>query len=99
MKQTFGERFKDRRKEKGWSQERAAEIFGVQSKTTVQNWENGQDFPECARLLLIADIFDVSLDWMFGRRVKSYRPEKTPTEPSKEPLHLEPHPSVRKKAG
>lgn len=99
MKHTFGERFKERRGLKGWSQERAAEIFGVQSKTTIQNWENGEDFPECARLLNIADVFDVSLDWLFGRKLISHQPGKTPSGDQKEPLHFEPRPSVRKKVG
>ncbi len=33
----------------------------------VSNWENGISEPDCETILKIADLFDVSLDELFGR--------------------------------
>lgn len=99
MKQSFAGRFRKLREREGWSQERAAEIFGAQSKTTVQNWEKAQDFPECTRLLNIADVFKVSLDWLFDRDIESFRPVSDLSGGGKESTGRERNPTERKKAG
>ena len=37
------------------------------SKTAVSNWENGNRVPDTDALSRIADLGDVSIDWIFGR--------------------------------
>ncbi|MBR1724981.1 MAG: helix-turn-helix transcriptional regulator [Ruminococcus sp.] len=49
------------RTEKGWSQEMLAERSYV-SRQTVSNWENEKSVPDIHSLLLLSDIFGVSLD-------------------------------------
>ncbi|MBR1739039.1 MAG: helix-turn-helix transcriptional regulator [Ruminococcus sp.] len=49
------------RTEKGWSQETLAEHAFV-SRQTVSNWETEKSYPDIHSLLILSDIFDVSLD-------------------------------------
>ncbi|WP_295070991.1 helix-turn-helix domain-containing protein [Ruminococcus sp.] len=55
------ERIKKLRNEKGWSQEMLAERAYV-SRQTVSNWETGKCYPDVRSLIILADIFGVSLD-------------------------------------
>ena len=41
------------------------------SNTTVSNWETGSRQPDFDSLVKIADYFDVSLDYLFGRDYKN----------------------------
>lgn len=49
------------RTEKQWSQETLAEHAFV-SRQTVSNWETEKSYPDVHSLLILSDIFDVSLD-------------------------------------
>lgn len=51
------------RKENGMSQEDLAEKLNT-SRQAISKWENGQGFPETEKLLMIANIFDVSVDYL-----------------------------------
>ena len=55
------ERIKKLRNEKGWSQEMLAERAYV-SRQTVSNWETDKCYPDVRSLIILADIFGVSLD-------------------------------------
>lgn len=55
------ERIKKLRNEKGWSQEMLAERAYV-SRQTVSNWETDKCYPDVRSLIILADIFSVSLD-------------------------------------
>ncbi len=55
------ERIKKLRNEKGWSQETLAERAYV-SRQTVSNWETDKCYPDVRSLIILADIFGVSLD-------------------------------------
>ncbi len=55
------ERIKKLRTEKGWSQEMLAERAYV-SRQTVSNWETDKCYPDVRSLIILADIFGVSLD-------------------------------------
>ena len=50
----------------GQSQAEAAEGLGV-SRQTFNNWINGQNQPDYASLVRIADYFRVSTDYLLGR--------------------------------
>lgn len=57
---------KELRKEKGLTQKDAAAILGV-GQTSVANYENGTRFPDADKLVAMADLFGVSVDFLLGR--------------------------------
>ena len=54
------------RRERGMTQETLAEMIGV-SAQTVSKWENRTTCPDVALLPVIADVFGVSIDALYGR--------------------------------
>lgn len=48
--------------------ELAAKLDNVQRN--VSNWENGVSEPDCETILKIAELFDISIDELFGREEK-----------------------------
>ena len=63
---TFAQRMKQLRKEKNLKQQQLADQFSVKLRT-YQGYEYGESYPEVAKLIAIADFFDVSLDYLVGR--------------------------------
>ena len=59
----FGEKLFKLRKEKGLSQEALAEKLNT-TRQAVSKWENGQGFPETEKLIMIGNVFEVSLDYL-----------------------------------
>lgn len=62
----FGERLKELRTERGWNQLEIAEKLNV-TPSTVSNWERGKKYPDINSISKLADLFDVSLDYLVGR--------------------------------
>lgn len=62
----FGIRLKILRKEKKLKQHDMAVRFGL-SDSGYQSYEQGKCYPEVSKLLLLADFFDVSIDYLLGR--------------------------------
>ena len=62
------------RKEKKLTQAQLAEKLGV-SEQAVSKWENGCCLPDVSLFPLIADIFGVSIDRIFGYHKRSYADE------------------------
>ena len=62
---TFAQRIRQLRKEKNLKQQ-LADQFSVKPRT-CQGYEYGESYPEVAKLVAIADFFDVSLDYLMGR--------------------------------
>ena len=60
---TFGEKLFKLRKEKGLSQEAIAEKLNT-TRQAVSKWENNQGYPETEKLLMIGNIFEVSMDYL-----------------------------------
>lgn len=54
------------RKERGMTQEAMAEVIGV-SAQTISKWENMTTYPDVALLPVLADVFGVSIDALYGR--------------------------------
>lgn len=65
-KKVFSERLKELRLKKGLTQTELGEKVGVK-QNTFTNWENGKREPSYEKLEKLADLLDVSLDWLFGR--------------------------------
>lgn len=63
---TFGERFKNLRKEKGLTQPELAKIFHT-TKSSISKYENNKSLPEVETLKEYADYFKVSIDYLLGK--------------------------------
>ena len=59
----FGEKIYRLRKEKGLSQEALAELVGT-TRQAISKWENNQGYPETEKLLLLSNVFEVSVDFL-----------------------------------
>ena len=62
----FAEKLTFLRRRAGMSQEQLADQLGI-TRQSVSKWESGASVPELAKLIAIADFFDVSLDYLVGR--------------------------------
>ena len=62
----FGQRIKEARAAKGWTQDDLADKAGVNVRG-LQNYEQGKALPNLYTAVLIADTLGVSLDWLTGR--------------------------------
>lgn len=58
---SFSEKLRSLRKERGLSQEQLAELLDV-SRQSVSKWESGQTFPEIDKLIILSDVFKVTID-------------------------------------
>ena len=63
----FGQRLKAIRTEKGLKQSDLSESLGTDFRS-VSNWERGVSAPNLDLLVKLADILDVSLDYLAGRK-------------------------------
>ena len=57
----LGKQIKKYRKEKAFSQDVLAEKVYV-SRQTISNWENDKSYPDVKSLVLLSEVFEVSLD-------------------------------------
>ncbi len=79
----IGKRLKFLRKEMGISQEKLAKILDT-TQSSINRYENGQTEPSVEIFRKYADVFDVSLDYLFGRtdtpegKLYNYHPELPP---------------------
>lgn len=62
----FSERLKELRLEKGLTQIELANMLGISQKS-YSHWETQKTEPSFENLVKLADLLDVSLDWLFGR--------------------------------
>lgn len=74
--ESFGKRLNEIMEEKGVSASELAKKLGI-SRQAVDNYRNAVSDPPISKLLKIADIFCVSVDWLLGRdgAVKSMEPD------------------------
>lgn len=63
--ETFGERLKELRKERGLGQVALAEQLEV-GKSVISLWETGQCEPTLGNLIKLARFFGVSIDYLAG---------------------------------
>lgn len=66
MKTTFGSRFAQLRKEKGFTQESVAHQLHITAQA-VSKWENDTSLPDVGMLEKIADLFETTVDYLLGR--------------------------------
>lgn len=65
MEIKFAKRLKELRKTERLSQTGLAEKIGV-AQSNVSDWENNVSRPEYENLIKIAEIFDVTVDYLLG---------------------------------
>lgn len=63
----LGERLTDLREERGWSKTYTAGKLGVKAMSTYANWEYGNREPDAQMLSKMADLFEVTVDYLVGR--------------------------------
>ncbi len=57
----IGEKIKEQRLKKEWTQEQLAQLLNV-SRSTVSSWEVGRNYPDLETIISISDLFGISLD-------------------------------------
>ena len=67
---SFGEKLQQLRKEKGLSQEDLAYQLNV-SRQAVSKWESQNGYPEMEKMILISELFQVSLDYLLKEMRRS----------------------------
>lgn len=72
---TFGERLKDLRKKRSLTQSQLGEKLNV-TKASISGYENDTRSPDRETLVKIAEIFNVTTDYLLGRTEDK---EKAPT--------------------
>jgi transcriptional regulator with XRE-family HTH domain len=63
LRKAFGTRLKALRKQKGWTQKELANRLDIRY-SHLNKYENGMHAPPLEKLTQLADIFDVSLDYL-----------------------------------
>ena len=92
---TFSERLKSLRQEKGWSQQRLADELKL-SKSSVNMYERGEREPGFETMEAIADLFNVDMNYLYGRTdIKIADPIVRPTRSTIPPGFI-PMPKMRK---
>lgn len=61
------------RKKNGYTQKRLAEVLQI-DQSAISYWESGRAYPDTQKQITLANLFQVSIDYMLGRDV----PEGTP---------------------
>lgn len=62
----YKSRIKELRKKNGWSQKELAKNVGVKA-SAISMWENDKRRPDFNSLVSLANIFDISIDYLIGR--------------------------------
>lgn len=80
----LGENLKKQRKEKNLSQEQLAEMLNV-SRQAISKWESNKTYPDIENLILLRNLFNVSLDDLIVNENKTevedtIVPSKLPTD-------------------
>lgn len=73
MNSTFAQRLKELRTGNKISQAKLAERLNM-SQSGLSNWETGDNQPDTGSLLRLADIFEVTVDYLIGRSDIKDRP-------------------------
>jgi transcriptional regulator with XRE-family HTH domain len=63
-------RLRKLREEKGLTQKELAQALGLNSKSTITNYEQNDRDPDYETLIKIAKYFEVSIDYLLGQKDK-----------------------------
>lgn len=89
---TFGEKLQRLRKARGWTQEQLAEQASV-SRQSLSKWESDGALPDTAHVIMLADLFGVTTDYLLREADTAEHPnaqqaESTPSlSEQNQPVH------------
>jgi transcriptional regulator with XRE-family HTH domain len=66
----LGDRLRELRERKGWSQKYVAQKVGLKQSSTYSNWEYGLRDPDTETLSKLADLYEETVDYLLGRETK-----------------------------
>lgn len=66
----YGNRIAELREQKGWTQEELATSIGI-SRAALSHYEKNRRKPDFETLTQLADLFQVSIDYLIGRTAHS----------------------------
>ena len=69
MNDVIGANIAKLRKEKNMTQDQLANLMGI-SFQAVSKWENGLSSPDVSSFPMLADVFGVTIDELFGREAE-----------------------------
>ena len=69
----LADKIMEERKKNGWSQEELADKLSV-SRQAVSKWESSQSVPDLQRVIQLAEIFNVSTDYLLKDEVEAPSP-------------------------
>ena len=61
----FGQRFRDARKENGYTQKQIADMLGIE-QSNISDWENNVSRPEYENLIALARLYCETLESLLG---------------------------------
>ena len=61
----FGQRFRDARKENGYTQKQIAYMLGIE-QSNISDWENNVSRPEYENLIALARLYGETLESLLG---------------------------------
>lgn len=67
----LGDNLKELREGRGWSQKYVAERMKIKQSSTYANWEYGIRDPDTETLSRLADLYEVTTDYLLGREPKN----------------------------
>jgi transcriptional regulator with XRE-family HTH domain len=85
---TLAEKIIRLRKQYGWSQEELAERIDV-SRQSVSKWESTNSIPDLNRVIKLAEVFEVSTDYLLKDDQEQMRPDQGLAEPGLLQISLE----------
>ena len=74
----ISKRLKELRTANGFSQEKLAELLDV-SRQTISSWENERSYPDVHNLIMLCDIYSVSLDDLMKGDIEMMKKEVAKT--------------------
>ncbi|MDE5978204.1 MAG: helix-turn-helix domain-containing protein [Turicibacter sp.] len=77
---TIGNSISKVRKEAGLTQQQVANHLNV-VRTSISNWENGTRTPDAEILVKLAELFNVSVDYLLGKQTTPKNKTANPTVP------------------
>lgn len=72
----LGETLRELREGRGWSQKYVAAKLKIKQSSTYANWEYGIRDPDTDTLSRLADLYEVSTDYLLGRETKNNSSDK-----------------------
>ena len=63
----FAKKLQKARKDAGYTQEQIQDITGIE-RTSLSKYENGAVEPNLETVAILADFYEVSVDWLLGTK-------------------------------